>query len=191
MAQSPFPSSELSVRNSKALALPKILARLALYSLVLYCTIGSFLTLVGAAKSIPFHGDLTGAESVNPFVSILAVRSGHLYHPISAPPYTPQPFGPLFYMAGAGIARLSGLDIDATLRGGRTLDFGCLLLCAMVAWLICRQLNFSKGESALAAMLLLAQPVFAPWGATMRPDVPALLAMHRFRKVRAESTGRH
>jgi hypothetical protein len=156
---------------------PKILTRLALCSLLAYCTIGSLLNVIGAAKIIPFHGDLISSEPVNPFIGILAVRTRHLYHPISAPPYTPQPLGPLFYLASAGVAKLAGLDVDATLRLGRTLDFVCMLLCAFTAWLIGRELDFSKGVSALAAMLMLAQPLFARWGATMRPDVPALLAM--------------
>ena len=164
-------------RNVFPEALRNILSCLALCSLILYCTMGSLLTIVGAAKIIPAHGDLTGAESVNPFVGILAVRTGHLYHPMSSPPYTPQPYGPLFYIASAKVAQVAGLDVDATFRLGRSIDFICLVLCALTAWLLGRQVGFSKGESALVAMLLLAQPVLDRWGATMRPDVPMLLMM--------------
>ena len=179
MSNSAAPTPGLGAKDFWAAPSPKLLTRLALYSLLLYCTVGSALTIAGASKIVSFHGDLTGSESVNPFISILAVRTGHLYHPLSAPPYTPQPFGPLFYLAGAGIARLSNLDLDATLRLARTLDFACLLLCAVTVWLISRQLKFSTGVSALAAMMFLAQPIFYRWGwgATMRPDVPALLLM--------------
>ena len=115
-------------RNVFPEALRNILNRLALCSLILYCTVGSLLTIVGAAKIIPVHGDLTGAESVNPFVGILAVRTGHLYHPMSSPPYTPQPFGPLFYIASAKIAQVAGLDVDVTFRLGRSIVFICLVL---------------------------------------------------------------
>ena len=179
MSRSPNPTPGSGAQDSWAVLSPKLLTRLALYSLLLYCIVGSLLCIVGSSKIISFHGDLTGGESVNPFVSILAVRTGHLYHPLSAPPYTPQPFGPLFYLAGAGVARLSSLDLDATFRLARTLDFICLLLCAVTVWLISRRLKFSPGVSALAAMMFLAQPIFYRWGwgATMRPDVPALLLM--------------
>jgi len=155
----------------------KMLTRISFYSLLLYCLVGSLLTVVGAARVIPSSGDLTGGEAVNPFLGTLAARTGQLYHPMSSPPYTPQPFGPLFYVASAGVAQWARLDIDATLRLGRTLDFLCLLLCGVTAWLVVRKIGFSREEAALAAMLLLAQPVFDRWGATMRPDVPALLAM--------------
>lgn len=155
----------------------KTLTRLSFYSLLLYCIVGSLLTVVGAARAIPSSGDLTGGEAVNPFLGNLVARTGQLYHSMSAPPYTPEPFGPLFYVASAGVAKWAKLDIDATLRLGRTLDFLCLLLCGVTAWLVVRKMGFPRGEAALAAMLLLAQPVFDRWGATMRPDVPALLAM--------------
>ena len=170
-------SSEPRARNDRPLRSPQTLNRLASYSLLLFCTIGSVLTVIGAAKIIPCRGETTGTESVNPYVSILAVQTGHLYHPLPAPPYTPQPFGPLFYLAGAGIARISGLNIDATFRLGRAMVLLSLLLCAATVWLISRQLGFTKNVSALAAMTLLAQPFFARWSGTMRPDVPALLAM--------------
>lgn len=165
---------ELGVKSQ---FLTKMLTRLTLCSLLLYCIGGSLLTVVGAAAVIPVRGDLTGGEAVNPFLATLAARTGQLYHPISAPPYTPEPFGPLFYFANAGVAKWARLDIDATLRLGRTLVFLCLLLCGVTAWLVVRKTGCSRGEAALAAMLLLAQPVFDRWGATMRPDVPALLAM--------------
>ena len=179
MSNSAAPTPGLGAKDFWAAPSPKLWTLLALYSLLLYCTVGSALTIAGASKIISFHGDLTGSESVNPFVSILAARTGHLYHPLSAPPYVAQPFGPLFYLAGAGIARLSGLDIDATFRLGRTLNFVCLLLCAVTVWLLCRQMGFPNSISPLAAMTFLAQPVFYRWGwgATMRPDVPALLLM--------------
>jgi hypothetical protein len=170
-------SSESRTRNDRPLPSPQTLTRLASYSLLFFCAIGSLLTVVGAAKIIRSRGETTGTESVNPYVSILAVQTGHLYHPLSAPPYTPQPFGPLFYLAGAGIARLSGLDIDTTFRLGRAMVVLSLLLCAATAWLISRQLGFTRNVSALTALTFLAQPFFARWSGTMRPDVPALLAM--------------
>jgi hypothetical protein len=170
-------SSESRARSDRPSPSPQTLTRLAKYSLLLFCTIGSALTMIGAAKIIPCRGDTTGTESVNPYVSILAVQTGHLYHPLSAPPYAPQAFGPLFYAAGAGIAWLSHLDIDETYRLGRATVVLSLLLCAVAVWLISWQLQFTNTVSALTAMTFLAQPFFARWSGTMRPDVPALLAM--------------
>ena len=170
-------SSESRARNDRPLRSPQTLNRLASYSLLLFCAIGSVLTVIGAAKIIPSRGETTGTESVNPYVSILAVQTGHLYQPLSSPPYAPQAFGPLFYVVGAGIARLAHSDIDATFRLGRAMVVLSLLLCAVAVWLISRQLQFTNTVSALTAMTFLAQPFFARWSGTMRPDVPALLAM--------------
>jgi Dolichyl-phosphate-mannose-protein mannosyltransferase len=167
-----------SVPAGWASRLPKALSRLSVVSLLLYCVFGALLVVIGAMRLIPATTvDTVGSEMVNPFLGILAVRTGHLYHSLSAPPYTPQPFGPLSYVASATIARASHLDLDATIRLGRILDFVCFLLCAVMAWLINRRLGFSQGESALAGLMLLAQPAFQRWGAAMRPDIPALLAM--------------
>lgn len=71
------------------------------------------LAIVGAPKVIPVREVSTGANSVDSFVGFWAVRTGHVDRPNFAPPCSPQPFRPLF-ISGAGIARLSCPDIDAT-----------------------------------------------------------------------------
>jgi hypothetical protein len=171
------PALDANERNRPSLPSARNLARLVLFLLAAYCLWGSLLTLAGAVRTIPLHGDSFGGESVNPFVGTLAARTGHLYRPLSLPPYTPQPFGPLFYLASAKTAELAGLDIDATIRLGRIFDFVSLLLCVATLFFIARRVGASRGESGLVAMLFLAQPFLARLGATMRPDLPMLLAI--------------
>ena len=69
-------SSESRARNDRQSQSLQTLNRLASYSLLLFCLIGALLTVIGAAKIIPSRGETTGTESVNPYVSILAVYSG-------------------------------------------------------------------------------------------------------------------
>jgi len=69
-------SSEPRARNDRLSPSPQTLTGIASYSVLLFCAIGSLLTVIGAAKIIPCRGETTGTESVNPYVSILAVYSG-------------------------------------------------------------------------------------------------------------------
>jgi hypothetical protein len=173
------PPSSVAVdeRSRRPLFWPRLLRRLAFLSLLVYCTLGSVAVTIEGAWMIRARRDTTFPESVNAYLAILAVRSGQIYHSVASPPYLPQPFGPLFYAMNAVIARASNLDVDLLLQRGRLLSFGCFLLCGLVVFQISRRLEFSNTESTLAAMMCLAQPGFLTWNATMRPDVPALLAM--------------
>jgi len=155
-----------------------ILLRLAsLLLLLVYCVGGGVLVTVESARMIPTQDDITYPEGATTYLAILAGRTGQLYHSYSSPPYVVQPFGPLFYAVNAAVARASNWDADITIRRARRLTFACFLLCGLVAFRICRKLEFSNSQSALAGMMLLAQPAFLNWNVTMRPDVPALLGM--------------
>lgn len=135
--------------------------------------------------------DITYPESANSYLAVLGARTGQLYRSYSSPPYVVQPFGPLFYAVNAGIARAASLDLDKTDRICRVLSFCCYLLCGVAAYGITRELAFSKAESALAGLMLLAQPAFLEWDATARPDLASLLGMLLclWFAIRAERTG--
>lgn len=157
---------------------PGIFLRLAsLLLLLVYCVGGAALVTIASARMMPTQDDITYPEGATTYLAILAGRTGQLYHSYSSPPYVVQPFGPLFYAMNAAIARASNGDADITVRRARRLTFACFLLCGFVVFRICRKLEFSNSQSALAGMMLLAQPAFTNWNVTMRPDVPTLLGM--------------
>jgi Dolichyl-phosphate-mannose-protein mannosyltransferase len=166
----PTPSEQQSTRHGR-------LPRLASVLLLVYCLGCGLLITLQSAKIIRAQRDTTYPEAATAYMAVLAGRTGQLYHSYSSPPYVVQPFGPLFYAVNAAIARASNWDADITIRRARRLTFACFLLCGFVAFRICRKLEFSNSQSALAGMMLLAQPAFLNWNVTMRPDVPALLAM--------------
>jgi hypothetical protein len=166
-----------SVRGKQQPAGRGFLRRLASVLLLAYCLGGGLLVTGQSAKLIRAQRDTTYPEGANAYVAVLAGRTGQLYHSYSFPPYVVQAFGPLFYAVNAAIARASNCDADVTIRRARLLTFACFLLCGFVVFQICRELEFSNFESALAGMMLLAQPAFINWNVTMRPDVPSLLGM--------------
>lgn len=154
-----------------------ILSRPVFLSLLLYCLLGTVLVVMESASIIPSPVDTTYPEAATAYVALLAGRTGHLYRSYLSPPYVVQPYGPLFYAVNAMFARVTHLELSGTMRLGRLLAFGCYLLCGLVVFAIGRRLDFSKLESALAALMLFAQPAFLGWNATMRPDLMALLGM--------------
>jgi len=166
----PIPGKQQSTRHG-------FLPRLASVLLLAYCVGGGLLVTVQSAKLIRAQRDTTYPEGANAYVVVLAGRTGQLYHSYSSPPYVAQPYGPLFYAVNAAIARASNCDADITIRRARLLTFACFLLCGFVVFQICRELEFSNSQSALAGMMLLAQPAFINWNVTVRPDVPSLLGM--------------
>ena len=166
----PIPGKQQSTRHG-------LLPRLASVLLLAYCLGGGLLVTVQSARLIRAQRDTTYPEAANAYMAVLAGRTGQLYHSYSSPPYVVQPFGPLFYAVNAAIARASNGDADITIRRARLLTFACFLLCGFVVFRICRELEFSNSQSALAGMMLLAQPAFLNWNVTMRPDVPSLLGM--------------
>lgn len=155
----------------------RILPRPVFLSLFLYCLLGAVLVVTQSARAIPSPVDTTYPEAATAYVAVLAGRTGHLYHSYLSPPYVVQPYGPLFYAVNAVFARATNLDLSGTMRLGRVFAFGCYLLCGLVIFAIGRRLGFSKLESALAALMLFAQPAFLGWNTTMRPDLMALLGM--------------
>lgn len=177
MNKTSMPSAAVADWRGREPLLPRFLLRLASFCLLVYCLVGSLLVTAESARMIPVQEDTTYPEGATAYLAVLAGRTGQLYHSFSSPPHVVQPFGPLFYAINAAISRASNWDADITIRRARLLTFACFLLCGAVAFRICRELEFSNTESALAGMMLLAQPAFLNWNVTMRPDVPSLLGM--------------
>jgi hypothetical protein len=156
---------------------PTALFRVALLCLAAYCVLGAVLTTVGSSKLILNQRDNTYPESTNIYDAINAVRTGHLYSPLSQPPYVLQPYGPLYYLINATIAWASHLEFDLVRVRVRLLTFCCFLLSAVIIFLICRRLHCSTVNSALAALMLLGEPYFLSWNVTVRPDMLFLMVM--------------
>lgn len=150
---------------------------LAFLCLVVYCGSGAVMMTIGSAKLIPNQVENTYPESVNIYAAIGAARTGRLYSSPSQPPYILQPFGPLYYLINATIARASHLDFDSVRTRTRLLSYGCFLLSAVIIFLISKRLRFSTIASILAALMLLGQPYFLAWNATVRPDMLFLMVM--------------
>ena len=154
-----------------------LLAAVAFVALVAYCSVGAVMVTITSARFIPNQRENGYTESPHVYAAVQAGSSGHVYLPLSRPPYVLQSYGPLFYIINMGIARASRLDVDLTRVHIRIFVFGCFLLCAASVFLIARKLRYSLSNAVLAALMLLAQPLFFDWNNAVRADVPFLLAM--------------
>lgn len=124
---------------------------------------------------LKLDGDITYPESEIVYLSLLAAKTGHLYRPLSQPPYSPAPYGPGLYLALAGVERTAGLPMDGLELAGRMLVLASFAALAglIVAW--GKQLTGSRLAAAAGCLFLLAQPDIFPWQVTVRPDFLALL----------------
>ena len=167
--------------NQKAGSRPtlalSVLSGLAFLSLAIYCVLSSVAISAAGAKLLPNQTDNTYPESTNIYAAIQAAQTGHLYAVPSQPPYVLQPFGPLYYVINAAIARASHLNFELIRARARLLTYGCFILSAVIIFLICIRLRFSTVDSILAALLFLGQPYFVTWNVTVRPDMLFLMVM--------------
>jgi hypothetical protein len=167
---------DASAGRASAFALRWIPA-LALLCLTAYLAAGAFAVTVTSAGMIRRLDENTYPESPNIYEGIRTVRTGRLYFSLSDAPYVLQPYGPLFYVITAGIAKAAHLDVDVVAIRGRMMALACFVLCGYLAFLISRRLAFSVAESTCAAAMLMAQPAFLYWDVTVRPDMLLLPAM--------------
>jgi len=154
-----------------------LLTALAFVALVAYCSTGAVMMTVTSARFVPNQRENGYTESPHIYAAVEAARSGHIYLPLSRPPYVLQSYGPLFYIINMEIARASHLDVDVTRVRIRIFAFTCFLLCAVSVFLIARKLHYAASSAVLAGLMLLTQPMFFNWNNAVRPDVPFLLAM--------------
>ena len=122
-----------------------------------------------------FHGDSTFPESAVAQTALWAKASGRIYPALEQAPYTPAPYGPLFYTGLAASAKVIGGDIDRLLVFGRLATFSAFLLLLFLTYRWGKR-QMLLGALALAAPLfLMSQIDFEAWNATLRPDLAALL----------------
>ena len=120
-------------------------------------------------------GDVSIPESGIATVALNFAKTGRLYRPLDLPPYTPVAYGPALYALLAAIAKVTGADILTLVSTGRIFSFLCYLLLGAVVYYGSKRSGHGLGISVTVALLVWADPLFIPWNATVRPDMPALL----------------
>lgn len=118
-------------------------------------------------------GDNTFPESAVVQTAIWAKQTGRIYPGLDASPYTPAPYGPLFYVGLTVLAKAGNFNFDGLLVAGRVLSFAVYLLVVMATYRWERR-YMRVGIALLAPALVLAQIDFVDWNVTVRPDLPAL-----------------
>lgn len=127
------------------------------------------------AKALFLKGDATYPEAAVVYNVLQAAHTGHLYRSIAQPPYTPAPYGPLFYGALAVVARVAQLGMDSVTRVGRLLSLACFLATAGLAFRCSKLLGLPVAVALCSAAFVLADMTAAPWNATVRPDLLGIL----------------
>jgi hypothetical protein len=131
--------------------------------------------LTKAGQYLFFRGDSTFPESAVAQTALWAKDSGRLYPALDQSPYTPAPYGPLFYVALSGLAKLGASNLDRLLIVARLAALSAFLLVVFAAYRWGRRQMLTPAAAFAGAALILSQIDFEAWNATARPDLPALL----------------
>ena len=126
-----------------------------------------------AAQSVTTQGDNTYPEGAVVQTAMWAKVSGRIYPALDSSPYTPAPYGPLFYVALTTLAKLGKMDFGALLVSGRLLSLTVYLLIVLAAYSWERR-HVQRVLAVLAPVLILTQVDFVDWNVTVRPDLAAL-----------------
>ena len=141
----------------------------------------TFLGMAGAcqilhvAHSVGMRADTTYPESAVVQTALWARDSGHLYPGLNEPPYTPAPYGPVFYEYLTSLARFTHAGFDRLLTLGRIISVACFLLLLIGAYRWARMQKLDPVIALMAPAFILSQIDFADWNVSMRADLPALL----------------
>lgn len=130
--------------------------------------------LFKAGQALSFRGDNTFPESAVVQTAEWSRDTGRLYPPLATSPYTPAPYGPLFYMTLSALARLSHLGFDQLMVTARGIVLVCFLLLPWIAYRWTRRAGASPALALAGSAMILAQIDFLDWNVTVRPDLPAL-----------------
>jgi hypothetical protein len=130
--------------------------------------------LVRAGQYLFFQGDSTFPEGAVVQTALWAKASGQIYPNLDQSPFTPAPYGPLFYAGLTALAKVGG-DFERLLVIGRVIVLAAFLLLAFAAYRWERR-RLAFAIALVAPSLILAQIDFEAWNASVRPDLPALLA---------------
>jgi len=116
--------------------------------------------------ALHLHGDSSYPESAIAYNSELAAQDGHLYRSWHNPPFTPAPYGPIYYSTLALLAKYLSLDHLRLLMAGRIGSFLAFLGTLFMLFRLARRFGLPVFFAALHDI--------SPWNATVRPDFPAL-----------------
>lgn len=137
--------------------------------------LGALFCLRQAVPRLGQAADITTPDSVMVQTALWARRSGIIYQPATAPPYTPAVYGPLYYLALIGLSYLTGARFAPLLLASRLFTLACFASLAVLLWFWSRRLGLPRPLAALAPMFLLSQIAFVHWNITTRPDLAAIL----------------
>ncbi len=127
-------------------------------------------------STITTRADTSYPESALVQTARLASQSGRLYPALDAPPYTPAPYGPLFYLALAGAGRVCKGDAFEIRLLLRLIVFGSYVVAGLVGYLLARTAGASRSAATLSAVAIWAAPqLWMFWNVTVRPDFPGLV----------------
>jgi hypothetical protein len=161
-----FMSEKPGARTSGKLLLLLLFGPLLLAGLCQIAKVGQYLF---------FHGDSTFPESAVVQTALWAKASGRIYPALDQSPYTPAPYGPLFYVSLTGVAKAVGGNVDRLLVTGRLITVLAFLLLLFATYLWGKRQTLTGAMTFAAPLLLLSQIDFDAWNATVRPDLVALL----------------
>jgi len=130
-----------------------------------------------ACHAMLFHGDTTYPESAVVFNALLAAHDGHLYHAWELSPFTPSPYGPVYYFVLALVAKVFPLGHQSLLLVGRVWSYASYLGAAVLVYLWTIRLQVTKPYAVVGAVFFAGLYDFVPWNVSTRPDFPALLLM--------------
>jgi hypothetical protein len=123
---------------------------------------------------IGMAGDTSHPESAIIQTAWLASQSGRLYPSLDAPPYTPAPYGPLFYAMLAGAGRFCRGDILALRLLLRLMVFASYAIVGLMGYMLARNCGASRSAAMLGAVAIWAAPQVLYWDVSVRPDFPGL-----------------
>lgn len=162
---SPAFLDQKSVRSPSS----KLLLALVLAPLLL----AGAIQLGKVAQSVTIQGDNTYPEGAVVQTAMWAKTSGQIYPALDGSPYTPAPYGPLFYVALTSLAKLGNMNFGTLLVSGRLLSLLVYLLIVVAAYVLERR-HMQRVLALLAPVLILSQVDFVDWNVTVRPDLAAL-----------------
>src|SRR5262245_18930139 len=119
--------------------------------------------LIKASQYLVFHGDNTYPESAVVQTALWARDSGRIYPELYLSPYTPAPYGPLFYVGLTAAAKITGAGFDSLLILGRAIVFACFLLLAILTFFWVRRQPLPLPVALVASALIFAQIDFLEW----------------------------
>lgn len=131
--------------------------------------------LVKASQSLHFHGDNTFPESAVVQTAEWSRETGRVYPSLAQSPYTPAPYGPLFYLSLSTLARTTNAGFDQIMFYGRAIVLISFLLLPVLAYRWVRSRGMPPAVALAVAAIVLAQIDFLDWNISVRPDMLALL----------------